>query len=109
MTDPQQPQQGGDELDEILVGVIAPYNNRMLKPIHGHLNVPETSIPRAKAAINAYILAEVLDVSQQEFVFGESSTAFDEGRKYEQFRIKQAAIARFGKGETVTNGDGGVT
>jgi hypothetical protein len=32
----------------------------------------------------------LLGIIQAEFVHGESSQAFDDGRKYEQFRIKQA-------------------
>lgn len=43
------------ELDKILLSVIAPYNNQMVEPIHGQMEVPEISIETAKAALTAHI------------------------------------------------------
>lgn len=56
----------------------------------------------AKQSILALIdeaRVEVLEATQRDFVHGESSEAFDEGRTYEQFLNKQL-IAKLTKSET---------
>lgn len=53
------------------------------------LDTGEESTINFETKQKAEVKALIVELVRQEFVHGESSTAFDEGRKYEQFRIAQ--------------------